>query len=81
MGLFGHFLLSSFTPSVWKKTDTFLSRLSTLPPPSPEKKKLTKQVIGIGRFRILGGPRFRILGAGGGKGGGGATPSRHMTSH
>ena len=39
--------------------------------------------IGVGRFRILGGPRFRILGGGGG-GGGGARgvqiPSRHMTS-
>ena len=34
--------------------------------------------IGVGRFRILGwGPRFRILGGGGG---GGQIPSRHMTS-
>ena len=31
--------------------------------------------IGVGRFRIFGGPRFRILG-----GGGGQIPSRHMTS-
>ena len=29
---------------------------------------------GVGRFRIFGGPRFRILG------GGGQIPSRHMTS-
>ena len=27
--------------------------------------------IGVGRFRILGGPRFRILGGGGGGGQGG----------
>ena len=30
--------------------------------------------IGVGSFRILGGPRLRILG------GGGQIPSRHMTS-
>ena len=52
-------------------------------------KPLTKQVffsksmiIGVGRFRILGGggggARFRILGGGGAKGG--QIPSRHMTS-
>ena len=35
--------------------------------------------IGVGRFRILGGPRFRILGGGGG-GKGGQISSRHMTS-
>ena len=35
--------------------------------------------IGVGRFRILGGPRFRILGGGGGARGG-QIPSRHMTS-
>ena len=34
--------------------------------------------IGVGRLRILGGARFRILG-GGGKGG--QIPSRHMTSY
>ena len=34
--------------------------------------------IAVGRFRILGRPRFRILGGGGGKGG--QIPSRHMTS-
>ena len=42
-------------------------------------------VIGIGRSRILGRPRFRILGGGGGGGEGGAKggqiPSRHMTSY
>ena len=38
-------------------------------------------IIGVGRFRILGGgggARFRILG--GGAKGGGQIPSRHMTS-
>ena len=40
---------------------------------------MTKTYIGVGRFRILGGPRFRILGGGGGEEG--PTPSRHMTSH
>ena len=34
--------------------------------------------IGVGRFRILGGPRFRIFW--GGQGGGGQIPSRHMKS-
>ena len=33
--------------------------------------------IGVGRFRILEGPRFRILGGGGQ---GEPIPSRHMTS-
>ena len=36
---------------------------------------MAKLLIGVGRFRILGGPRFRILGGGGGgakEGGGGA---------
>ena len=33
--------------------------------------RLTAINIGVGRFRILGGPRFRILGGGGGGGGGG----------
>ena len=32
--------------------------------------------IGVGRFRILWGPKFRIIGAKGG----GQIPSRHMTS-
>ena len=43
---------------------------------------------GVGRFRILEGPRFRILGGGGGGGGGGQggggggqNPSRHITSY
>ena len=37
--------------------------------------------IGVGGFRILRGPRFRILWwGGGGQGGGGQIPSRHMTS-
>ena len=39
-------------------------------------------IIGVGRLRILGGPRFRILGGGGGGGGqGGQIPSRHITSY
>ena len=33
--------------------------------------------IGVGRFRILWGPRCKILGGGGG---GGQISSRHMTS-
>ena len=41
-----------------------------------ERKK--KENIGVGRLRILGGARFRILG---GQGGGGQIPSRHMTSY
>ena len=36
--------------------------------------------IGVGRFRILGGPRFRIFWGGGGGPMGGQIPSRHMTS-
>ena len=35
--------------------------------------------IGVGRFRILGGPREKTLGRPRG-GGGGQIPSRHMTS-
>ena len=35
--------------------------------------------IRVGRLRILGGPRFRILGGGGPMGG--QIPSRHMTSY
>ena len=36
--------------------------------------------IGVGRFRILGEPRFRILGGGGRGGQGGQIASRHMAS-
>ena len=32
-------------------------------------------IIGVGRLRILGGPRFRILGGGGGGGGGARGPN------
>ena len=37
--------------------------------------------IGVGRFRILVGGEFRILGGGGGGGQRGQIPSRHMTSY
>ena len=41
---------------------------------------MRRQFIGVGRFRIFGGPRFRIFFLGGGGGKGGQIPSRHMTS-
>ena len=38
---------------------------------------MTKTYIGVGRFRILGGPRFRILGGGGGGGRGANSQQAH----
>ena len=45
------------------------------------KSNLPLYYIGVGRLRIFGGgPRFRILGGGGGQGGE-QIPSRHMMTY
>ena len=51
------------------------SKISALVYPNHRKAEAPVFIIGVGRFTILGGPRFRILG-----GQGGPNSQRHMTS-